>query len=108
MENNLTDAFRLDTVALFPKGYFLENLAVRADGSILVSALNTGELWYVPAPDGKFPVEPLLIDRIDGLPRRSSRSNLTSSTFRRSPRPPCIGSTCAAGRLGRLRGERKC
>ena len=68
MPNNSSDAFRLDTVALFPQGYFLENLAVRADGSILVSALNTGELWYVPAPDGNLPVEPLLIDRIQGLP----------------------------------------
>jgi hypothetical protein len=39
---------RLATVATFPKNYFLENLAVRADNSILVTALNHKELWYVP------------------------------------------------------------
>jgi hypothetical protein len=44
---------RLSTVATFPKNYFLENLAVRADNSILVTALNHKELWYVPpSPDG--------------------------------------------------------
>jgi hypothetical protein len=36
---------RLATVATFPKNYFLENLAVRADNSILVTALNHKELW---------------------------------------------------------------
>ena len=44
---------RLATVATFPKNYFLENLAVRADNSVLVTALNHKELWYVPSsPDG--------------------------------------------------------
>ena len=44
---------RLATVATFPKNYFLENLAVRADNSILVTALNHKELWYIPSsPDG--------------------------------------------------------
>src|ERR1700734_4318357 len=43
----------LATVATFPKNYFLENLAVRADNSVLVTALNHRELWYVPSsPDG--------------------------------------------------------
>ncbi len=62
------DAFRLDTVGLFLEGYFLESLVVRADGSILVLALNTGEPWYVLAPDGRLPVEPLLINQTRGLP----------------------------------------
>src|SRR6201987_4827819 len=44
---------RLATVATFPKNYFLEKLAVRAENSILVTALNHKELWYVPSsPDG--------------------------------------------------------
>jgi hypothetical protein len=43
----------LTTVATFPKNYFLENLAVRADNSVLVTAMNHKELWYVPSsPDG--------------------------------------------------------
>ena len=41
----------LEVVSEFPKGYFLENLAVRTDGSILVSAMNKSELWYIPAPE---------------------------------------------------------
>src|SRR5262249_38732421 len=36
---------QLTTVAQFPVGYFLENVAVRADGSMLVTVLNKKELW---------------------------------------------------------------
>ena len=44
---------RLSIVAAFPKNYFLENLAIRANNSVLVTALNHKELWYVPSsPDG--------------------------------------------------------
>ena len=56
---------KLEVVAEFPKGYFLENLAVRADGSILVSAMNKSELWYVPAPGSSLPVEPVLVHTFD-------------------------------------------
>jgi hypothetical protein len=38
---------KLSTVATFPKGYFLENIAVRSDNSLLVTSLKTHELWYV-------------------------------------------------------------
>jgi hypothetical protein len=31
---------KLTTIAYFPEQFFLENLAVRADGSILVTVLN--------------------------------------------------------------------
>jgi hypothetical protein len=41
--------------------YFLENLAVRSDNSILVTVLNHQELWYVPAPDIEYPVDPELL-----------------------------------------------
>jgi hypothetical protein len=60
--------FSLETIALFPKNYFLENLAVRSDGSILVSAMNVGELWYIPHPASKLPVTPVLVDKIANLP----------------------------------------
>jgi hypothetical protein len=52
---------RLEVVAEFPKGYFLENLAVRTDGSILVSALNKSELWYVPPLSETLPMQPVLM-----------------------------------------------
>ena len=34
-------------VAYFPQKYFLENLVVRADGSLLITAMLQQELWYV-------------------------------------------------------------
>jgi hypothetical protein len=58
---------QLAVVAEFPKQYFLENLAVRSDGSILVTALNKKELWYVPSPNGDLPVTPLLMHTFDLL-----------------------------------------
>jgi hypothetical protein len=57
----LIEQATLEVVAEFPKGYFLENLAVRADGSILVSAMNKSELWCIPAPGTLLPVEPVLV-----------------------------------------------
>ncbi len=52
---------RLTTVAWFPVNSFLENLAVRSDNSVLVTAMNHRELWFVPAaPEGKT-VEPVRI-----------------------------------------------
>jgi hypothetical protein len=55
----------ITTVASFPEHFFLENLAVRADGSILVTVLNRKQLWYVPAPDGDQPVTPTLVHTFD-------------------------------------------
>ena len=59
---------RLTTVAEFPVGYFLENVAVRADGSMLVTELSQKGLWYVPAPTGSTPVQPVLIHTFDQAP----------------------------------------
>jgi hypothetical protein len=58
---------KLTTVATFPENFFLENLAVRADGSILVTVLNRKQLWYVPAPNGGQPVTPALVHTFDQL-----------------------------------------
>lgn len=61
MSSSPTAQVRLTPVATFPKNYFLENLAVRSDNSILVTVLNHKELWYVPPSlDGR-EVEPLLL-----------------------------------------------
>ena len=59
---------RLTPVAYFPKGSFLENLAVRRDNSVLISVLNRSELWYVPPVGGQVPVEPVLLHKFDELP----------------------------------------
>jgi hypothetical protein len=58
---------KLTTVATFPKRYFLENLAVRADGSLLVTALTQKQLWYIPAPTTHTPVDPVLVHTFDHL-----------------------------------------
>jgi hypothetical protein len=58
---------QLTVVAEFPNHYFLENLAVRSDGSILVTALNKKELWYVPSPSDDLPVTPVLMHTFDLL-----------------------------------------
>ena len=52
---------KLSTVATFPKNYFLENLAVRSDNSVLVTVLNHKELWYVPSSNDEQIVEPELL-----------------------------------------------
>src|SRR5258708_33890610 len=57
----------ITTIARFPEHFFLENLAVRADGSILVTVLNRKQLWYVPAPTGGPPVTPVLVPTFEGL-----------------------------------------
>ena len=56
----------LTTVASFPENYFLENLAVRADNSVLITALNHKQLWYVPTHDMKS-ANPVLLYTFDQL-----------------------------------------
>jgi len=57
----------ISPIASFPPHFFLENLAVRADGSILVTVLNHKQLWYVPAPIGGQPVTPTPVHTFDGF-----------------------------------------
>ena len=52
MSHNQAPQARLTTVASFPTKYFLENLVVRKDNSVLVTAMNNKELWYVPPERG--------------------------------------------------------
>ncbi len=56
---------KLTVVALFPVNAFLENLAVRSDNSILITSMNTKELWYVPPLAGATPVEPVRLHTFD-------------------------------------------
>ncbi|WP_156689856.1 hypothetical protein [Mycobacterium sp. Marseille-P9652] len=57
----------LTPVALFPQKYFLENLAVRADGSVLITAVLQKELWYVPPAGPGATAEPVLVHTFDQL-----------------------------------------
>jgi hypothetical protein len=51
-------------VAYFPEKYFLENLVVRTDGSVLITAMLQKELWYVPGP-ARTLTEPVLVHAFD-------------------------------------------
>jgi hypothetical protein len=57
----------LTPAAYFPEKYFPENLAVRRDGSILVTAVIQRELWCVPQPRPDRAVAPVLLHRFDHL-----------------------------------------
>jgi hypothetical protein len=56
---------RMTVIAEFPEHFFLENMAVRADGSVLVTVQNRKELWFVPAPVGTLPVRPQLLQTFE-------------------------------------------
>jgi hypothetical protein len=58
----------LSTAAVFPKGYFLENLSVRSDNSILVTSIKTHELWYVPPIGPTEQSQPALLFTFDKSP----------------------------------------
>src|SRR5436305_9473822 len=54
-------AITLTPIAHFPEKYFLENLAVRADGSVLITAMLQKELWCVRNPDVGVQASPVLV-----------------------------------------------
>ena len=56
---------RLTPVAFFPQKYFLENLAVRADESVLITAILQKELWWVSPAKSDAVVQPVLVHTFD-------------------------------------------
>lgn len=54
----------LTTVASFPESYFLENLSVRSDHSVLITVLNRKEVWFVSADSAR----PVLLHTFEQLP----------------------------------------
>jgi hypothetical protein len=59
---------KLTTVAVFPRYYSLGNLAVRRDGSILVTAAFQQELWHIPPADARPRAGPVLLHTFDQVP----------------------------------------
>ena len=51
-------------IAYFPEKYFPENLIVRTDGSVLITAVLQKELWYVPGP-ARTLTDPVLVHAFD-------------------------------------------
>jgi hypothetical protein len=60
-------AVKLTPVAYFPEKYFLENLAVRRDGSVLITAVLQKELWCVPGPEPRPEVRPILVHTFEHM-----------------------------------------
>jgi hypothetical protein len=60
-----TPQARLTIVAEFPQHFFLEDMAVRADGSMLVTVQNRKELWFVPALGDTLPMQPRLLGKFE-------------------------------------------
>ena len=58
---------KLTTVAAFPRYCPLDNLAVRRDGSILVTAAFQQELWYVPPAGARPRGRPVLAHTFDRM-----------------------------------------
>lgn len=56
---------RLTVAASFPAHVFLENLVVRRDDSVLVTAVTPKTLYYVPPPRAEVRTEPALLHRFD-------------------------------------------
>jgi hypothetical protein len=60
-------AVALTAVGYFPEKYFLENLAVRSDGSVLITAVLQKELWLVPGPEPSAVVSPVLVHTFENM-----------------------------------------
>ncbi|HTD13661.1 MAG TPA: hypothetical protein VK673_00680 [Chthoniobacterales bacterium] len=68
MTNNTLRKAKLTAVAQFPAAYFLENIAIRRDNSMLITVANKQELWFVPSLSEAGPVEPLKLHTFDVAP----------------------------------------
>src|ERR1700691_2808005 len=56
---------RLTVAASFLPHFFLENLAIRYDNSILVTVATRKELWYIPPPREGAQVDPMRLHIFD-------------------------------------------
>ena len=58
---------RLSVAAQFPVHFFLENIAVRHDNSMLITVVTPKELYFLPPPRTDAEVEPVLLHTFDEL-----------------------------------------
>ena len=65
MTSDVAPQVRLTVAASFLPHFFLENLAVRHDNSILVTVATRQELWYLPSPHKGAQVDPMLLHTFD-------------------------------------------
>ena len=66
MPSEISRQAKLTTVASFPPNSFLENFAVRADNSVLITNMNQKQLWHV-AGDTTGAAKPVLLHTFDQM-----------------------------------------
>jgi hypothetical protein len=95
----------ITTVAAFPEHTMLENLAVRADGSILVVASPQRQVWYAPASTGGQPVEPALLYTFEDAFNYPQRAGMSAPSWmsRRRDSPRHMTIFPGGGSLARAR-----
>ena len=59
---------KVTTAVAFPDHFFLENLVMRSDQSLLTTVVNRKEVWYVPPVHGSQPPEPALLVSFEQSP----------------------------------------
>jgi hypothetical protein len=67
MRKHSVPQIRLAIAAQFPAHFFLENIAVRHDNSLLITVANRRELYYVPPSYKGAEVQPVLLHTFDQL-----------------------------------------
>ena len=67
MPDNAQPAPRFTVAASFLPHFFLENLAIRHDNSILITVATRKELWFLPPPRRGAQVDPMLLHTFDEL-----------------------------------------
>jgi hypothetical protein len=65
MASDIPHQAKLSVAASFLPHFFLENLAIRRDNSILVTVATRKELWYLPPPREGAPVDPMRLHIFD-------------------------------------------
>ena len=68
MVSDIPHQVTLTVAASFLPHFFLENLAIRHDNSILVTVVTRKELWYIPPRREGAQVDPMLLHTFDELP----------------------------------------
>ena len=65
MSNHARPSAKLTVVAQFPEHFFLENIVVRHDNSLLITVLSKNALYCVPPPSADAEVQPTLLHTFD-------------------------------------------
>jgi hypothetical protein len=110
MASDISHQARLTVAASFLPHFFLENLAIRHDNSILVTVATRKELWYLPPPRRDAQVDPMLLHTFDEFaPAEVWRVSPLTSYCSGRRAPPGVGflANMAGLRISRQTADRR-